>query len=302
MADLFENLSRVEPLEIKGDKRSYEILNDLSGGTLERISVECRSGSFPNLFVEPEIHNKGLLKSADFFTTELDLSKVPEMGKVETSWRNTLWHDKTNLNVIENMVILPGPPDALDVSDLPNRIYTRDARELVDFVYKHGVEERPGKVRFAGWDVDPLYQIESNFFIEPVGNINRLPFVNRKSKLEIKLRRWDVLGSYSGADWMGTASIEQGRLGKTNLILRLDETLKKMGSIMGTVKMEMPDTKTSKVSFEFRNRSSNNSSDLNTLLEEDFYDRWIDNGRNKLTRHQMIVPLIKSLGMAMGIK
>jgi hypothetical protein len=34
-----------------------------------------------------------------------------------------------------------GPPDARNMADLPNRVFTGDARQLMEYVYTNGHEE-----------------------------------------------------------------------------------------------------------------------------------------------------------------
>lgn len=302
MSDLFESIIRIDKPEIKGAVKQYEILNTATDGLLDKVALACRSQDFPNLFVGYDKDPNSIYKQADFFTTSLDIRNLTEAGQIVTSWHNSLWHSKKTNNELDGLLISNGPPDARNIVDLPNRIFTESAKKLMTFVYENGHEERPGKVDFNGWEVDPLWQFEASFWNEQNGLINKIPYVEQKSLLEIKLRRQTVLDSFSGRNWIGTVKLKKERFGNVKMFISMDESMGK-GDRVGVLEIDMPSNRTNTVCYRLPKITKGvNLRELdNGLLNNIVYNRYIDDGRYTLTRAEIIKPLFQSLGIALGI-
>lgn len=302
MPDLFESIIRIDNPEIKGAVKQYEILNATTDGLLDKVALACRSAYFPNLFVGYGQVRKSINKQVDFFTTNLDIPNLAEAGQIVTSWHDSLWHNNKTNEELDGMLISNGPPDARKIVDLPNRIFTDSARELMTFVYENGHEERPGKIDFNGWKVNPLWQIEAIFWNEQHALINKIPYVEQKSLLEVILRRQTILDSFSGRNWIGTVKLKKERFGNVKMFISMDESMGKDDRV-GVLEIDMPSNRINTVCFRPPKKIKGvNLRELdNDSLRDIVYNRYIDDGRNTLTRAEIIKPLFQSLGIALGI-
>lgn len=232
------------------------------------------------------------------------ISELPEKPEIVRVWRDALWYNK-NQQRVEGMNFYPGPPQANVVQNPPNRITTYDAKQLIDYVAEHGKEERPGKIWFSGMDVKPLYQISAEFWGEKeLGLPLRLTGLSRLNVLKIHLYRWDILGSYSGQGHIGTISLQNTRAGKKFMEIKdLHEAgLAQSALRLVPIKIEMPDAKANSVKLEAPEGVAKlTEQEIERTLDETVYQRWVDDYRIKLSRRQIIEPLIGSLGVALGV-
>lgn len=304
--DIFE--SKQSPIDIKNFPVVWKGLNGLpyAPNILEELAYHCRERDFPELFLDPDPGKKnGSLQMADLFTTDLQISQLPEKQDVVRVWRDALWHNRNQLT-FQQMTVDAGPPQALTVQDPANRVTTYDAKKLIEYVAEHGRQEDEREFRFP-LDADPLYQIRAEFWAEPRRALNLIGA--RLCNLQVFLYRWDKLGSYSGQGHIGTIKIHNTRRGR--IILTIQD-LHEIGLAsfhqaqpavrLSPIKIYMPNGRNNQIQIRLPKEIAHvDESDLKGYFDEITYKRWIEDYRVQLSRAQILEPLINSLGIAMGV-